>query len=113
MRHDSEWFRIERPAFDSPACADRGQMFSYALRIATRESPTQVRRNRSIMAASSLAYPIGRPGIPWGEAEREQWLSRQVRHRSYATDVAGALERLSSHFDVTEYGRLDYPPDQY
>jgi hypothetical protein len=58
-------------------------------------------------------YPIGTPGVAWGEAERAQWLSRQVRQRSYASDVVSAVERLSARLDVTEYGRLEYPPDHY
>jgi len=65
------------------------------------------------MTTASAPYPIGTPGIAWGESERAQWLSRQVRHRSYATDVVSAIERLSARFDVTEYGRVDYPPDHY
>jgi hypothetical protein len=65
------------------------------------------------MTTASAPYPIGTPGIAWGEAERAQWLSRQVRHRSYANGAASAIERLSARFDVTEYGRLDYPPDHY
>lgn len=65
------------------------------------------------MTISSAPYPIGTPGIAWGEAERAQWLSRQVRHRSYAADVVGAIEHLSTRFDVVEYGQLEYPPDHY
>jgi hypothetical protein len=65
------------------------------------------------MTAASPPYPIGTPGIPWGDAERAHWLSRQVRKRSYADDVVTAIERLSRRFDVSEYGRLDYPPDTY
>ena len=65
------------------------------------------------MTNASAPYPIGTPGTPWGAAERAQWLSRQVRHRSYADDVVRAIERLSTRFDVTEYGQLDYPPDHY
>ena len=64
------------------------------------------------MTTASATYPIGTPGIPWGDAERAQWLSRQVRQRSYASDVVSAIERLRARFDVVEYGRLDYPPDQ-
>jgi hypothetical protein len=59
------------------------------------------------------SYPIGQPGIPWGPAERAQWLSQQVRHRSYVSDVVNAIERLSAKFNVEEYGQLDYPPDHY
>ncbi len=59
------------------------------------------------------SYPIGTLGVPWGEAERAEWLSRQVRHRSYVDDVVGTIERLAARFDVEEYGQLDYPPDHY
>lgn len=65
------------------------------------------------MTATSAPYPIGTPGVPWGDAERALWLSRQVRHRSYRDDVVSVVERLTERFDVQEYGRLSYPPDQY
>jgi hypothetical protein len=65
------------------------------------------------MTAAATPYPIGTPGLPWGEAERAQWLSRQARHRSYASDVVSTIERLAAHLDVSEYGQLDYPPDHY
>jgi hypothetical protein len=65
------------------------------------------------MTAATNPYPIGTPGVPWGEAERAQWLSQQSRQRSYASDVIAAVERLSARFDVAEYGHLDYPPDHY
>jgi hypothetical protein len=65
------------------------------------------------MIDTSADYPIGSPGIAWGETERAQWLARQTRQRSYASDVLSALEGLSARFTVAEYGRLDYPPDHY
>jgi hypothetical protein len=65
------------------------------------------------MNVAKSPYPIGTPGVPWGEAERAQWLSRQVRHRSYATDVVSAVERIANRFNVSEYGELNYPPDRY
>nr|WP_298726494.1 M14 family metallocarboxypeptidase [uncultured Steroidobacter sp.] len=65
------------------------------------------------MTATAAPYPIGTPGVPWGANERAQWLSRQVRHRSYRDDVAKAVEGLADRFDVEVYGQLDYPPDQY
>ena len=65
------------------------------------------------MTATSARYPIGTPGVPWGDAERALWLSRQVRHRSYLEDVVRRVERLSERFDVEQYGQLVYPPDQY
>lgn len=65
------------------------------------------------MTITAAPYPIGTPGVPWGEAERALWLSRQVRHRSYRDDVVSAVERLAGRFDVEEYGQLDYAPDRY
>lgn len=65
------------------------------------------------MTAASTPYPIGTPGVPWGEPERAEWLSRQSRQRSYQADVVSAIERLSDRFDVEEYGQLDYAPDRY
>lgn len=65
------------------------------------------------MITVSTTYPIGTPGIPWGDAERAAWLSSQVRQRSYQAEVVNAIERLSARFDVEEYGQLNYPPDRY
>jgi hypothetical protein len=62
---------------------------------------------------TSARYSIGAPGVPWGDAERAEWLSRQVRHRSYRNDVVSAIERLSERFDVEEYGQVNYAPDHY
>ncbi len=58
-------------------------------------------------------YPIGTPGVAWGDAERAAWLARQSTKRSYADDVLGKIERFRSRFDVVEYGRLDYDADRY
>jgi hypothetical protein len=58
-------------------------------------------------------YPIGTPGLPWGEAEVATWLSRQTLKRSYAADVLRAIDALRSRFDVVQYGHLDYLPDKY
>ncbi|HYE85357.1 MAG TPA: M14 family metallocarboxypeptidase [Vicinamibacterales bacterium] len=62
---------------------------------------------------TSAFYPIGTPGQPWGDAERAEWLSRQIRQRSYADDVLSVIERLRPHFDIEPYGVLVYPPDRY
>jgi len=59
------------------------------------------------------SYPIGTPGVAWGASERAQWLSQQRKRRSYADEVATRVERLAAHFDIEEYGQLDYPPDHY
>jgi hypothetical protein len=58
-------------------------------------------------------YPIGAPGQPWGAAEVAAWRGRLVRRRSYADDVLGAIEPLRQHFDVSDYGTLDYGGEHF
>lgn len=58
-------------------------------------------------------YPIGTPGTPWGAAEKQAWLSRQVRHRSYADEVVARIDALRDRFDVSEYGRLAYGDEAF
>ncbi|TKR33531.1 peptidase [Luteimonas gilva] len=53
-------------------------------------------------------YPIGTPGQAWNAADKAEWLARQKRQRSYASDVLAAVDGLRSRFDVAEYGRLEY-----
>ena len=60
---------------------------------------------------SQSPFPIGTPGVPWGLTERLAWRATQHKKRSYAADVLTVIERLKSHFDVVQYGTLDYPPD--
>ena len=62
---------------------------------------------------NAAPYPVGMPGIPWGDAEVEAWRSRQVRKRSYEADVLSTIERLRARFDVAEYGQLAYGADSY
>ncbi|MBJ6980846.1 M14 family metallocarboxypeptidase [Luteimonas sp. MC1572] len=56
-------------------------------------------------------YPIGTPGEPWGDREKAAWRQRQQVVRSYAGDVATAIDRLRDRFDVEQYGTLDYRAD--
>jgi len=65
------------------------------------------------MAAAQSFYPIGTFGRPWGADERALWLSRQIKHRSYADDVLSVIERLRTRFDVVDYGRVEYGSDAY
>ncbi|MBK7862818.1 MAG: M14 family metallocarboxypeptidase [Archangiaceae bacterium] len=58
-------------------------------------------------------YPIGTPGRPWGDAERSAWRARQPARRSYHAEVVREIDRLRARFEVVEYGRLRYPPDEY
>ena len=54
-------------------------------------------------------YPIGTPGVAWGEAEKAQWLSRQTIKRSYVNDVQREVESLAGKYDVVQYGSIEYP----
>jgi hypothetical protein len=60
-----------------------------------------------------LRFPIGTPGLPWGEAEVAAWLSQQTIKRSYQADVLQAIDALNLRYDVVRYGHLDYDPDKY
>jgi len=62
---------------------------------------------------TAAAYPIGTPGIPWGETEVALWRARQTVKRSYEADVVRRLDALKSRFDVVQYGRLDYQTGSY
>ena len=61
----------------------------------------------------SPAYPIGIPGQAWGPADVAAWRGRQRRQRSYEAEVLAAIDRLRDRFEVVEYGRLQYAPDDY
>ena len=63
--------------------------------------------------STASPYPIGTPGQPWGDAERQQWRARQVRQRSYEDEVLGAIDPLRARFDVVEYGALDYAEGRF
>ena len=65
------------------------------------------------MTYNSVSIPIGTPGQPWTAVEKAEWLSRQVRRRSYVDEVVARVEALRSRFDVTEYGRLHYGGEQF
>ena len=62
---------------------------------------------------STAFYPIGTPGTPWGEAERDAWRGQRTRLRSYAEEVLPRIEALADRFDVSAYGALDYAAEAY
>lgn len=54
-------------------------------------------------------YHIGTVGTPWGEAEKQQWLSEQQIKRSYKDEVVTALQQsLPDTAELLNYGTLDY-----
>ena len=58
-------------------------------------------------------YPIGTPGQPWGDAERQQWFAERSVQRSYQDEVVSKLDGLDSRFEVAEYGALPIDPERY
>ena len=58
-------------------------------------------------------YPIGTPGTPWSEPERQQWLAAQSVKRSYQDEVLDALEQIKTDFDVIQYSALSYDEERY
>ena len=58
-------------------------------------------------------YPIGTPGVPWGDAERIAWRERQARHRRHDQDVVPRVEALADDFEIVRYGELAYGDDRY
>ncbi|MGN6513922.1 MAG: M14 family metallopeptidase [Lysobacteraceae bacterium] len=65
------------------------------------------------MGTQDSPYPIGTPGVPWGDAEKAEWRAAQRVRRRYADEVLAAIEPLRSRLDVGEYGRLAYGDDAY
>lgn len=58
-------------------------------------------------------YPIGTPGEPWGEAERQQWFAERSIERSYRDEVLSKIESLDESFEVQQYGALSIDAERY
>ncbi len=58
-------------------------------------------------------YPIGTPGEPWGDAEKQQWFEAQAVQRSYRDEVRAKLDLLDDTFEVFQYGALPIDPVRY
>lgn len=61
----------------------------------------------------STHYPIGTPGIPWGEQEKSAWLATTSVKRSYQEDVVSKIDALREQFDVEQYGALAFNAARY
>ena len=58
------------------------------------------RRSSEDMAAP---FPIGTPGQPWGDAEKEEWRATRKVQRSYKDEVIDKLQQLNADvFDVVQ-----------
>ena len=58
-------------------------------------------------------YPIGTPGQPWGDSEKQSWLEAQSIERSYHDEVLARLDALGAGFEVDEYGALPVNAARY
>ncbi|HEY0916564.1 MAG TPA: M14 family metallocarboxypeptidase [Solimonas sp.] len=65
------------------------------------------------MTVSARTYPIGTPGVPWGETERSAWLAQREHLRSYESDVLSVIQGLQGRCTVIRYGQLDYGTRHY
>ncbi|MDX2014813.1 MAG: M14 family metallocarboxypeptidase [Myxococcaceae bacterium] len=63
------------------------------------------------MTSASWPFPIGTPGTPWTDAEKQRWRASVTKRRSYADDVLPLIERLKARFEVVSYGALPYGAD--
>lgn len=58
-------------------------------------------------------YPIGTPGQPWTDADKEAWRATQTVKRSYHDEVLARLEGLGDAFEVRQHGALGIDPSRY
>ena len=65
------------------------------------------------MPNTSKHYPIGKANTPWGELEKQQWLTAQSIKRSYKEEVLSKLEKVSDDFVAHQYGELPQDPQRY
>lgn len=60
-------------------------------------------------STKDFIYHIGTVGTPWGDAEKQQWLSEQQIKRSYEHQVIQPLQQyLDDSAELISYGTLDY-----
>jgi hypothetical protein len=62
---------------------------------------------------NASSYPVGTSGQAWGENEKNQWRSRQVRQRRYDEEVEPRIAALGDRFETLVYGRVDYAGERY
>ena len=58
-------------------------------------------------------YPIGTPGEPWTDAEKQAWFESRSVGRSYQAEVLTKLGTLDDLFEVSQYGFLTIDPERY
>ncbi|NVK58335.1 MAG: M14 family metallocarboxypeptidase [Alteromonadaceae bacterium] len=58
-------------------------------------------------------YPLGTPGVPWGEHEKLTWCNQQSVKRSYQHEVVEQLKDVPDSLTQIQYGALPYDADRY
>lgn len=58
-------------------------------------------------------FPIGTPGQPWGESERQAWFETCSTKRSYRDEVLAKIDALDRSFEISQYGALPLDADRY
>lgn len=58
-------------------------------------------------------YPIGIPGEPWSDADKQIWFAARAIERSYRDQVLSKLDALDQAFTVVQYGALPIDPERY
>lgn len=58
-------------------------------------------------------YPIGIPGQPWTDKERQVWFQSRSIERSYQDEVIVKVDALDDSFEVIEYGSLSLDRERY
>ena len=51
--------------------------------------------------------------MPWGQLEKDNWFKEQTIKRSYRDEVVSKIQRLSTNFDIQQYGALSLNPAAY
>lgn len=64
-------------------------------------------------SGNKSAYPIGQPGVPWGDEEKAQWFKQQQVKRSYREEVLDKIEALSAKWRTAQYGALHFDQERY
>ncbi|MGO2076260.1 MAG: M14 family metallopeptidase [Pseudoalteromonas sp.] len=62
---------------------------------------------------SHSPYPIGTKNTPWNSQDKQLWLSKQSKKRSYIDDVVSKIKALENEFDVEQYASLTYPEHDF
>ena len=90
------------------------------MRLPLVASATLTLTASGVRASSSQAFfPVGTPGVPWGTAERAEWLATRVTQRSYDEEVTRKIdgiradEELMRHLEVKQYGSLSRDPERH